>query len=326
VFVHFHFFMKNILYLILLLHVTDSLQSQSLQNGIRLFEAKQLDEAYKEFSSIDQNSPDYAESLYYLGRISAGRNKLQDSQNYLEKAVKQAPNRADFHLFLGMVYSQRAMQSNPVSQALLAGKIRSTFLKVAELDQSNVQARWILLGFYLRAPRAMGGDVNKARTMANELRRINPSEGSRAWGMIYQTENKNEEAERSYKKALELAPDSINNYLMLGSFYQTTEGFRQAFHVYESALERFPGNRNILFQIGRTSSISGDYPEKGLLALRSYLEAAPDRTSPSLAAAWYHMGQIEEKRGKNAEAKRNYQQALALNPDHKPSREALANL
>lgn len=318
--------MKNILYIILLLQVANNLQSQSLQNGIRLFEENRLDEAYKEFSSIDRNSPDYGESLYYLGRISAGNNKLQDSQNYLEKAVKQAPDRVDFHLFLGMVYSQRAMQSNPVSQALLAGKIRSTFQKVAEMDQSNIQARWILLGFYLRAPRAMGGDVNKARTMANELRRINNAEGSRAWGMIYQTENKNEEAERSYKRAIELAPDSINSYLMLGSFYQNTSGYKQAFDLYESALKKFPGNQNILFQIGRTSSISGDYPEKGLSALESYVEAAPEKNSSTLATAWYHMGQIEEKRGKNTEAKKNYQQAIALNPDHKPSKVALENL
>lgn len=318
--------MKNILYIILLLQVANNLQAQSLQNGIRLFEENRLDEAYKEFSSIDRNSPDYGESLYYLGRISAGNNKLQDSQNYLEKAVKQAPDRVDFHLFLGMVYSQRAMQSNPVSQALLAGKIRSTFQKVAEMDQSNIQARWILLGFYLRAPRAMGGDVNKARTMANELRRINNAEGSRAWGMIYQTENKNEEAERSYKRAIELAPDSINSYLMLGSFYQNTSGYKQAFDLYESALKKFPGNQNILFQIGRTSSISGDYPEKGLSALESYVEAAPEKNSSTLATAWYHMGQIEEKRGKNTEAKKNYQQAIALNPDHKPSKVALENL
>lgn len=318
--------LPKLLLFCLILFVSANVNSQDIKIGIDLYKEKKYDDAVKVISAIKKDSPDYAQSLYYLGKIMMDQNKLPEAQGYLEKAVDQKPQNAEYHLTLGMVYTQRVMQSNMLMQAVYAGKIKSSFEKVAELDKNNIQARWILLGYYSRAPKAMGGDMNKSKTMANEIRKIHPAEGTRAWGQIYQMENNNEEAEKSFKRAISLAPDSINNHLSLGNLYQSTQRYDLAFTLYENTLIKFPNNRYILYQIGRTASLSGENAEKGINAMKSYIELATDKNSPSLAAAYYHIGQIDQKKGNMAGAKRNYETALKLNPDHKPSKEAMEKL
>ncbi len=302
------------------------LQGQNLSEGIRLYHEKKYEEAGRIFNAVKKGSPGFAESMYYLGRISADQNNIPEAQGFLERAVKEDPQNADYHFALGLVYSQRAMQGNTLTQAMYAGKIRSTFEKVVELDNNNLLARWFLLGFYARAPKAMGGDMNKAKSIANEIRRIHPAEGSRAWGQVYQWEENHKEAEIALKRAVSLAPDSINNHVALGNFYNSVENYNSAISTFENALKHFPGNRNLLYQFGRTSSLSGIKQDEGLKALKQFIDTATDKNHSSLAAAYYHMGQIEQKRGDSAAAKRQYEAALKVNPDHKPSKDALSSL
>lgn len=308
------------LFLVFIVH------GQDIAEGKRLFSEKKYEEAKAIFSAMRKGSPGYAESLYYLGRIHADQNNISEAQGFLEKAVKEEPQNAEYHFALGLVYSQRAMQGSTITQAMYAGKIKSTFEKVADLDNNNIQARWFLFGFYARAPKAMGGDMNKAKKIANEIRRIHPAEGSRAWGQIYQWEDSHEEAERALKRAVSLAPDSISNHIALGNFYNSIQNYNSAISVFENALKRSPENRNLLYQYGRTASLSGEKPDEGLKAIRQFIDTAPDKNHSSLAAAYYHMGQIEEKRGNNSSAKRHYEAALRLNPDHKASKDALSSL
>jgi tetratricopeptide (TPR) repeat protein len=300
--------------------------SQAFQDGLRFYHEKKYDDAIGIFNSVKKGTPHYGESLYYLGKIYSEQNKLSEAQGFLEKAVGQDPQNPEFHMALGTVYTQRVMQSNTLMQAMYAGKIKSSFEKVAELDNQNIIARWYLFGFYARAPKAMGGDINKSKKMANEITKINAAEGSRAWGQIYYIEEKFDEADKAFRRALSLQPDSLLNHISLGNFFANREKYSEAFQIYENAIKKFPDNRNLLFQIGRTSSISGEKPESGIMALKKYIESAPDKNSSSLAGTYYHLGNIEQKRGNIQLARRNFEIALKLNPDHKPSREALEKL
>ena len=311
--------------LLFLMVITD-ISSQTFQDGVRFYNEKKYNDAIGVFSTVKKGTSQYGESLYYLGKIYSEQNKLSEAQDYLEKAVNQEPQNPEFHMALGTVYTQRVMQSNTLMQAMYAGKIKSSFEKVAELDNQNILARWYLFGFYARAPKAMGGDINKSKKMANEIGKIHPAEGSRAWGQIYYIEESFDEAERAFKRALSLAPDSLSNHISLGNFFANREKYGEAFAAFENALKSFPDNRNILFQIGRTSSISGENMDKGIIALQKYIELAPDKNSATLAGTYYHLGIIEQKRGNIQAARKNFETALKLNADHKPSKEELGKL
>lgn len=312
--------------LLVLLFTFSDLISQTFQDGVKFYNEKKYDEAIGIFNSVKKGTPRYGESLYYLGKIHSEQNKLPEAQGFLEKAVSQEPQNPEFHMALGTVYTQRVMQANTLMQAMYAGKIKSSFEKVAELDNNNIVARWYLFGFYVRAPKAMGGDINKAKKMANEITKIHPAEGSRAWGQLYFIEEKFDEAERAFKRALSLQPDTLANHISMGNYYSNKEKYDEAFGVFENALKKFPENRNLLFQIGRTSSASGKNPDTGIAALKKYIELTPDKNSVSLAGIYYHIGLIEQKRGNIQVARKNYETALKLNPDHKASKEALVAL
>lgn len=314
------------LLLFIVLSAFADISSQTFQDGVRFYNEKKYDAAIGVFNSVKKGTPRYGESLYYLGKIYSEQNKLSEAQDYLEKAVNQEPQNPEFHMALGTVYTQRVMQSNTLMQAMYAGKIKSSFEKVAELDNQNILARWYLFGFYARAPKAMGGDINKSKKMANEITKIHPAEGSRAWGQIYYIEENFDESERAFKRSLSLQPDSLANHISLGNFLANRQKYGEAFAVFDNALMRFPENRNILFQIGRTSSVSGENQETGIIALNKYIELTPDKNSASLAGTYYHLGNIEQKRGNIPAARKNFETALKLNADHKPSREALEKL
>jgi len=128
------------------------------------------------------------------------------------------------------------------------------------------------------------------------------------------------------KRAVSLSPDSLANHIALGNFYNSTQKYDLAMSAFENALKRFPENRNLLYQFGRTASLSGEKPDEGLKTIRQYIDTAPDKNHSSLAAAYYHMGQIEQKRGNISLAKRQYEAALMVNPDHKASKDALSSL
>ena len=87
---------------------------------------------------------------------------------------------------------------------------------------------------------------------------------------------------------------------------------------------RETGDPRSLYQAGRTSVFSGEKLERGLQALRSYIEAEPDtERMPSVAHARWRLGMVYQRMDL---ARRQYQTALALDPELEEAREALESL
>jgi TolA-binding protein len=57
--------------------------------------------------------------------------------------------------------------------------------------------------------------------------------------------------------------------------------------------------------------------------LHKYLAYKPADNEPPLAGAWYWLGQIQEKQGKKADAKKSYTNGLKLAPEMKELKEGL---
>ena len=81
----------------------------------------------------------------------------------------------------------------------------------------------------------------------------------------------------------------------------------------------------ILYQIGRTASLSGLHLDRGEEALKAYI-ASPLANGPAPANAHYRLGMIYEKKGAKDLARREYQLALELNPRLEDAEKALRAL
>ena len=78
-----------------------------------------------------------------------------------------------------------------------------------------------------------------------------------------------------------------------------------------------------IYQIGKTSALSGQKLERGEECLKKYLLYVPKQNEPSLAGANMRLAQINEKKGNKTEARRLYESALMLDASLKEANEGL---
>ena len=290
----------------------------SVGKARNLFESRQYGEAKQLLKAIN-DGPDYAEAQYYLGRISFQHRNHGEAADRFREAVDTNPKHADYHYWLGAAYGLQAQDANPIRQGFLAPKIKSEFEAALRLDPKHQGAAWGLVQFYVRAPGFLGGSKEKARQMANRLRTLNPAEGHLAMAFIHTQDKKMDLAEKEYLALTQAAPDSVRYVHALGNFYQNTQQYEKAFETYENFLKKAPSpNPSVLFQIGKTSALSGKQLERGESCLLSYLKHQPKGNEPSLAGANFRLGMIYEKQNKKGEAKKHYETALRLDPNLKP--------
>lgn len=300
--------------------------SQHMDLGKRLLAERKWVEAAAEFSRFGKDSPEYADSRYYLGIICTRKKEFEKAETYLKEAIALNGNNADYHVAFGSVLGEVAMNANLIKQGMLASKIKNEFEIAARLDPTNIQARWRLVDYYIMAPGFMGGDVEKGKAVADEILKINPAEGNLAWGTIWKSEKKNDLAEKCYQTAVTLAPDNFKYYYSLAQFYENIHHLEKAMEIFQQTAEKFPGIRDPNLQIGRLAATSGKMMEEGEKSLNEFIRLTPDKNDKSLANAYYYLGMIEKKRGNMEKAKKQIESALKLNPNHEPSRKLLKEL
>lgn len=291
--------------------------SQNLVLGKKFMSEKKFDEAYNEFIKFKKGTIGFEESQYNLGLISSRKKEYDKAETYLKQAINLNANKPEYHLALGALYGQMAVEANPLKQGLLAPKIKSAFENAARLDPKNLESRWMLINFYIRAPKIMGGDIEKGKIIANEIMKINQAEGNRAWGTIWRTENKNDLAEKNYKASITLAPDSIKYYFALARFYEAIPDIEKALDTFLKTAKKFPENRMPYLQIGRIIADLGKNLDEGEKALNKFISLTTNSNDKNLANAHYYLGLIEKKRGKTFNAKKQFELALKCNPEHK---------
>ena len=303
------------------------LYAQSLSAGITLHESKKYEEAFRQFSTIAKSHPQYAESRYYMGLISMQKNEQSKAEEYLKQAISANAGVAKYHYSIAIVLGRMAREANMVKQASLAGRIKTHLETAVKIDPKNMNASFMLVGLYMRAPKIMGGDPEKARNVANDMMKYNRAEGLRALGFVAQSENKDQEAETHYKNAMNASPDSLKYYQALASFYQSTSKHDDALLIYERTISRFPSDKNLNLQAGRAAAMSGaKNSDKARKYLNAWIAENKQGNERNLANAWYYLG-ITEKNGNNLHAARNhFNAALKINPEHRQAKEALKEL
>jgi tetratricopeptide (TPR) repeat protein len=304
--------------IILLCFLSFALAAQTkIESAKKLFDERKFAEASKILLPIKNDSPDYAEAQFYLGRIAFEAKKYDDAEDYFENAVEKNDKVAYYHSWLGNTYGVIAQEANVIKQGMLAPKMKKEWEKAVALDPSDLES---LIQFYLQAPGFIGGSVDKAKEVANQIIKIKPAEGHRQLGNIYFSEKKAAEAEKEYKEMIKADPTYL---LGLANFYVKEKKYDQAFLLFEDALKKSPDDMMAVYQIGKTSAISGQKLERGEECLKKYLAYKPKQNEPSIAGANMRLAQIYEKKGKKADAKKLFEAALKEDNTLKEAKEGL---
>ena len=272
---------------------------------------KELDEAEK----FIQLCKSHLEDGDVNGAINAGKEAVQiDNIN------------SQCHFWLGHAYGMKAQEASIFKKLSYAKKCKAEWEKAVELDSQNVDARVMLMNYFLQAPGIAGGDKNKAKEQASEISKIDSLKGHLALAQIYESEKDFNNAEQEFIKVLEIDSNKIENYFYFGYFYQRQKRYDEARELFLKILEIDPDEMAAYYQLGRTVIFSGKDLENGITYFEMYLQNEPKPNSPSWASAHWRMGMIYEQLGDEEQAVSEYKKSLELDPEHKQAKKALKNL
>jgi len=246
-----------------------------------------------------------------------GQNRVDDAVAEGERATKVDPDDARLWLWLGRAYGRKAIEANLLARARWAGKTREAWEKAVALDPNNVEARFDLMQYYLKAPSMLGGGVDKARAQAEALGRIKPAYGQLALGTIAMAQKDAAAAEAAWREAVRLAPEDHRARVTWSAFLTRDGRHDELIEFWNAQAASYPNDAMVLFQVGRAAAVTGKNLEGGLAALDRY-QSMPDKpTEEQLAAGApeWRRGQILEKLGRTDEALAAYNSAVDANPN-----------
>lgn len=313
------------IWLLLLLPILIPFVAQA-QSGAEAFAAGRFADARRELRAASESNPRDARAPLMLGQIALAEGNGGEAAKWLERAVRNDPDAADAHWWLGRAYARQATRAGKLQQLSLARKIRASFDRAVALAPDNVEARADLMRFHLVAPGIAGGDRAVASAQAKEIARRSPWRGRLAEGALAERTKDGARAEREYRAAIALAPDSADAYVALGGMLERSGKHAEAIALYDGLLKRRPDSPVAHYHIGRVVSLWGQELDRGAASLERYVASSPAPGHPSLASAWYRLAIVQEKRGDRAAAKRAYERTVALDPAQDDAKKALHRL
>lgn len=191
--------------------------------GAALFEAGLLKEAEAELTAAIKLNPADTDSVVRLARVYLARKEIPAAGRTLEASVARGNDPAPVYALLADVYEQSGHVENAIPAMRLA----------IERDPQSEKYRFAY-AVLLTNSNAPGAAVIRLE----ESLRIFPS-SSRLWfalGFANFKLDKNEEAERALRKAIELDPKFAPAFAYLGLIRAKTGAYGEAITLYESAL------------------------------------------------------------------------------------------
>lgn len=240
-----------------------------------------------------------------------------------ERAVSLQPNNAQFHLWLGRIYGEKADRAGVFSAAGLARKVRTEFEAAVRLNPDSVDARSDLAEFYLEAPGIVGGGRDKAEQQVDTLARLDPARAHWVNARIAEKKKDFTAAESEYKQAIEASHGGASGWLNLALFYRHRERFddmEQALtHVRSAPIDR----ADALVDAAEILIHSQRNLPEAVQLLNAYLKLRnPVEQAPAFKVH-YLLGAADEKIGDKQSAASEYKSALMLAKEYHPALEAL---
>ncbi len=251
-------------------------------------------EAQEAFEQIAATDPACAEAQNYLAQLALRRDNADQAVACAEKAAALAPDNADIQDTLGDAYGRSAQKAGLFSQLGLAKKSLAAYQRAVALAPTNVDFHQSLFEYYRQAPGIAGGGADLALAEATAIKKLDPARGHLAFATLYIADKKYDLALAEFDEVLKTAPDDYN----------------------------------ALYQVGKLAAVSGQFLDRGLVALHRYLTLAPPVApdTPPPAAAQWRLGLILEKKNDLAGARAAYEAALALDPKFTQATAALKKL
>jgi tetratricopeptide (TPR) repeat protein len=266
------------------------------------------------------------QSDFLAGRAALAQRRWSEAAGRFEAAVRADSTSAIYLFWLGRAYAEQARHGSMLEQLAAARRVKPTLLRAISADPGFGPARYLLVEFFGRAPAMVGGSGEAAAAHADTLLRIDPYLGGLARARLKELGRDSAGARAELRRLSASYPDSIGPYAQLFNLLSDSAGYREGLELAARIAKRKCCVMLSKYYVGRFALFSGKDLRQGADALRAYLTSTPREEEPSLAYAHWRLGQILERLGRPAEARREYEAAVALDPDLSGARRDLERL
>jgi len=281
-------------------------------------------------------SAEDAEANYLMSQVWMAWNDSEKALPYAEKAVKLAPQNAEYHWALASAVGDEAQRANIFRQIGLAKRFRSEAETTLKLEPKHLEAHFGMMIYYFKAPGIVGGDKKKAYAEAEEIAKIDRAKGYMAEVRLAQEEKQSAKLDDLYRKAHEADPKLVEPAVALLNIAATAGNLAEV-ERYSRELktlepQRTSGYAGLAWVLGKQkrwteleavlteseAAIPDDfYPyyvaanvllgtkddlQRSEKYFRKYLGQEREAGTPSHAVAGWRLGLVLEQQGRKAEA------------------------
>jgi len=259
--------------------------------------SNRTDEASKLDEQLMKQAPrDVLVSVNH-GRLLLAQGKQRDALIALQKTLKDAPNSAQAHYYLGVAYWQTESLGQASSEFQEALKVSPGFpLALQGLARLNLAQN----------------HSSEAQVYAQELVQEFPVDISNRLllGGIYLREGKSRPAEEQFLAASQLAPNQAAVHLDLGQLYYTEKKWSQAEKEFETAIQLDPANPTMLSPYANFLVARQQAP-KAISLAQQFVDA-----HPSNAQGHVILGSLQFDSKNYSAAQAEFERAIQIEPNN----------
>ncbi|HEX3891707.1 MAG TPA: hypothetical protein VHW46_03965 [Terracidiphilus sp.] len=272
--------------------------------------------------SLLNSVPSSAESHNLRCRVLYTLEHWDAAANECEQAVRMDGGNSDDHLWLGRALGEKAARASFLSAFSEAKRTREEFEEAVRLGPQNVDALADMGEFYTSAPSIVGGGQDKANGVVAQLDRIDPARAHELRGRIAESNKDYDDAEREFKRAVELGKHPAFQWMTLGSYYRRRERGADAEAAVLNGVKAAQRDRIASVALFNGASVLTRANRNPVLAakmLEDYL-SGPGMTEEAPAfVAHTRLAQVLAGMGDKDGARKQRDAAIALAHDYKPA-------
>ncbi len=303
---------------------TGNLQKVTLEQINAALQDGEADKALALVNALPQAGANDAEAQNLECRVHFTLQQWSAAASECQQAVDLDQENSNYHMWLGRALGEWADRATFLSAYSLGKRVRAEFETAVRLDPRNPAALTDLGSYYKDAPSLMGGGLDKAEGVADQLDRVDPARAHQLRGEVAEQRKDYATAEREFKLAVASSAHPALQWTVLASFYYHHQEWPQmesAIHSCITAAQRDPAASVALYDGAGVLIKSRRDPGLAARMLEDYLDSnSKTDEAPAFVAHW-RLARLLQQLGDGAGAAREQAAAYALAREYKPPQE-----